>query len=96
MGKHEELRNEIDRIDRQLMKLFEERMNVTREIADYKRANNIPVLDQAREDKVIEKNVTYLKDHTLDKYAREFTKRLMELSRTRQREALNNKVTKTC
>lgn len=95
MGKHEELRNEIDRIDRQLMKLFEERMNVTREIADYKRANNIPVLDQAREDKVIEKNVTYLKDHTLDKYAREFTKRLMELSRTRQREELN-KVTKTC
>ena len=28
MGKHEELRNEIDRIDRQLMKLFEERMNI--------------------------------------------------------------------
>ncbi|WP_166627140.1 chorismate mutase [Jeotgalicoccus sp. S0W5] len=96
MGRHEELRNEIDRIDRQLMKLFEERMNITREIADYKRANDIPVLDQAREDKVIEKNVTYLKDHTLDKYAREFTKRLMELSRTRQSEALNNKVTKTC
>ena len=47
MGRHEELRNEIDRIDRQLMKLFEERMNITREIADYKRANDIPVLDQA-------------------------------------------------
>ena len=53
MGKHDELRSEIDRIDREMIKLFEQRMKITAEIAEYKRANNIPVLDRAREDKVI-------------------------------------------
>ena len=64
MGKHDELRSEIDRIDREMIKLFEQRMKITAEIAEYKRANNIPVLDRAREDKVIEKNVSYLSDHS--------------------------------
>ena len=96
MGKHDELRSEIDRIDREMIKLFEQRMKITAEIAEYKRANNIPVLDRSREDKVIEKNVSYLSDHSLDQYTRAFSKRLMELSRSRQHEQLDDKKIKTC
>ena len=31
-----ELRSEIDSIDRELMRLFEERMNISRQVGDYR------------------------------------------------------------
>ena len=43
------LRQEIDQIDRQIVKLFEERMGVSRQVAEYKIANGKKVLDRARE-----------------------------------------------
>lgn len=44
-----ELRDEIDRIDRQLLPLFIERMELCGAVADYKMENGLPVLDAARE-----------------------------------------------
>lgn len=96
MGKHEELRNQIDQIDRQLVQLFEKRMEVSTEIAEYKLANSIPVLDTQREQSVINKNISYLNDRRLDSYISEFSKHLMELSRRRQKECLQQQNTKTC
>ena len=43
------LRQDIDRIDRQIVELFEERMGVSRQVAEYKIANGKKVLDRARE-----------------------------------------------
>lgn len=96
MGKHEELRNQIDQIDQQLVKLFEKRMQVSTEIAEYKIANGIPVLDEQREQAVIDKNISYLNDHTLSSYISDFSKHLMELSRARQKERVDKQQTKTC
>ena len=96
MGRHEELRNEIDQIDRQLVQLFEKRMKVSTEIAENKLRNNVPVLDAQREKMVINKNISYLNDRTLDTYISEFSKHLMELSRRRQKECLHTQHTKTC
>lgn len=96
MGKHTELRNQIDQIDQQLVKLFEKRMQVSTEIAEYKMANEIPVLDAQREQIVIDKNISYLNDHTLDSYISDFSKHLMELSRRRQKELVGRQQTKTC
>ena len=45
-----ECRQEIDRIDGELVKLLEERMDVVREVAEYKRASGGPVYDPAREE----------------------------------------------
>lgn len=39
-----ELRSEIDSIDRELMRLFEERMNISRQVGDYKRERGCPCL----------------------------------------------------
>ena len=47
--KLEELRAKIDEIDRQMTSLFEARMDVAAQIAEYKRENNLPVLDAGRE-----------------------------------------------
>ena len=43
------LRNEIDQIDRQMVELFRQRMDVTRRVGEYKAAAGIPVLDQVAE-----------------------------------------------
>ena len=45
----QELRQKIDRIDNGLVDLFQQRMDVSVEIAQYKQANNLPIYDPARE-----------------------------------------------
>jgi len=44
-----ELRLQIDRIDNELVSLFQQRMDVSAEIAKYKQRHGIPVHDPARE-----------------------------------------------
>jgi len=44
-----EYRDKIDSIDAELLRLFEERMDVACEIANYKKANGLPVMDADRE-----------------------------------------------
>lgn len=51
----EKERAEIDIIDRELVKLFERRMDAVTEIARIKKAHKLPILDQSREDKVLDK-----------------------------------------
>ncbi|MCL2740885.1 MAG: chorismate mutase [Oscillospiraceae bacterium] len=50
----DELRSKIDEIDDGLIRLFERRMDLSAEIAAYKRRNGIPVHDPARERGILE------------------------------------------
>lgn len=50
-----ELRAEIDRLDREIVPLLCARMSASAEVAEYKRVNNLSVLDKAREDALLEK-----------------------------------------
>ena len=43
------LRDQIDGIDREIVRLFEERMEICRQVAEYKIANGRKVLDRGRE-----------------------------------------------
>ena len=45
----QELRGRIDEIDNNLVDLFQQRMDVSAEIARYKQRHNLPVHDPARE-----------------------------------------------
>ncbi len=45
-----ELRSEIDVVDRQIVELFEKRMDIASQVADYKIANGKKVFDKERED----------------------------------------------
>ena len=49
-----ECREKIDRIDGEILRLFEERMKVSDDVARYKRAHGLPILDFARERQKIE------------------------------------------
>ena len=44
-----DLRNEIDRIDDQLVALFVRRMEISAQVAAYKKENRLPILVPARE-----------------------------------------------
>ena len=45
----QDLRQQIDTIDDDLVRLFQQRMNISADIAHYKQSNNIPVYDPERE-----------------------------------------------
>ena len=54
MDELQNLRRDIDAIDRELVELFRRRMNVTARVGAYKRERGIPVLDQERERQVLQ------------------------------------------
>ena len=53
MTELERYRQEIDRIDVELVRLFLDRMAVTGKVGEFKQREGIPVLDAARERQVI-------------------------------------------
>ena len=78
-----ELRNEIDRIDDQLVKLFVERMEVSERIGAYKKANNLPVFDPGRERAKLQE-VAAMAGSGMENYTRTLYATLFELSRSYQ------------
>ncbi|MBA1335255.1 MAG: Chorismate mutase I / Prephenate dehydratase [Firmicutes bacterium] len=85
MNELEKLRKEIDEIDKELVALFERRIEKALDIAEYKKKNGLPVFDQAREKEVIKKNISRLTDKHLEDETEEFFNRVMEISREIQR-----------
>ena len=78
-----DLRNEIDTIDDELVQLFAKRMEVSEKIADYKKANNMPILVPARErEKLL--NVAQKASPEMANYTRVLYSMIFELSRSYQ------------
>lgn len=75
------LRNEIDVIDKNMIELFEKRMNVALKVAEYKKKKSLPILNKGREQEVIRKNLKYLSDESLSKPLDDFLNNLMSISR---------------
>ena len=84
----EKQRAEIDAIDREIVALFERRMQVVVEVAQIKKENGIAILDANREKEVIQKVQSYLKDATLKEELAEAYERLMKVSKDYQRKQL--------
>ena len=49
------IRDEIDKVDKELAQLFEKRMKLCGDVAEYKRANNLPVFQAKREQEILER-----------------------------------------
>lgn len=86
-------RKEIDEIDKQLMILFEKRMDIVINVAEYKKDNNLPILNYKREEEVINKNVGNIKNKEYEHIARKFFEDLMEVSRRLQDKFISSKDT---
>ncbi len=85
-----EYRNEIDEIDRQITQLFERRMNLSKDIAKYKKQNQINTLNIKREEEVIQKNLSYLQNKEYRFVVEGFYRNLMNLSKLIQNEENHN------
>ncbi|WP_282925679.1 chorismate mutase [Helcococcus kunzii] len=85
----EKQREKIDEIDKEIVRLFEERMKVVVEVAQIKKENNLEIFDSSRENLVIEKVQKYLENEKLKKYLEEFYKDLMNVSKKYQRDIIN-------
>lgn len=77
----ERARDEIDRIDRTMARLFRRRMEAVSRIAAYKKKNGLPVLDSARESAVMDRNMKRLASGELAGYYASFLANLLFLSR---------------
>lgn len=84
----EECRIEIDRIDREMLRLFEERMDVAKDVAIYKKAHNLELFHPEREREVIAKCKDYVKNPRYKKYVEEYMNKLMDISKQVQNEIL--------
>ncbi len=78
-----ELRVEIDKVDEELVKLFCARMNLSAQVADYKKEHNLPIFHPGRERAILQK-VAELSAPELANYARTLYSTLFELSRSYQ------------
>ena len=77
-----EIRVEIDKIDSKLIELFKKRMDCAKAVGLYKKENNIPVLNQNRENEILD-NVE-AKGGEYGSHARLLFSNIMELSRALQ------------
>ncbi len=81
------LRKQIDEIDSQLLPLFLKRMECSRSVAEYKRANNMPVLDKSREQQILDNKAARVSDE-LQTPVRDFFSGIMKISRSFQAKKL--------
>lgn len=80
MSELENARNDINRIDSEMAKLFEERMKACEKIAAYKKENGLSVRDAAREAELIARNKAFVQDPALLPYYVDFLKGMMQVS----------------
>lgn len=83
-----ELRQRIDSIDKELVKLFTERMGVSAQVAEAKRQTGKPVFDPSRE-RAIVNNLTQNLDDEMAGYVSVLYNSIFEISRARQNKLLS-------
>lgn len=77
----DEIRKEIDDIDKSFTAIFERRMDLVLQVAKFKEENNQKIFDSDREKKVIDKNKNYLKNKEYEKSLEDFYNDVMSISR---------------
>lgn len=85
----EKQRAEIDAIDREIVALFERRMQVVVDVARIKKENGMAIFDGSREKEVIAKVQSYLTDEGLKEELREVYETLMKVSKDYQKIQMN-------
>jgi len=84
-------RQDIDRIDTEMIRLFEERMKASKDVVEYKKAHHMDIFQKDRESEVINKNLAKLEDKSLEFYARNFIISNMNLSKRYQASFIEGK-----
>ena len=83
-NKLNEARKIINEVDSKMAELFVKRMEAVGMVYEYKKNFGLPVLDQQRENAVIEKNAELVEDDILKGYYIDYIKNVMGISRAYQ------------
>ncbi len=83
-NKLEEARKIINEVDSQMAELFVKRMRAAEMVYEHKKEFGLPILDQKREDAVIEQNSVLVDDEVLKGYYIDYLKHVMSISRAYQ------------
>lgn len=86
----EKAREQIDLIDKQMAKLFEERMQAVKEVAEFKKANGLAIFDKSREDKILQSCANKISDKDLDEYYVDYVKNVIRISKNYQSKLMGN------
>ena len=91
MTKLESCRNEIDSIDEEIIKLYEKRVEIVKEVINYKLDNNIEILDTSREEKMLNKNLVKISNEEYKKYYKDVLTGFLKASKEMQKDILDAK-----
>ncbi len=83
----DQIREKIDKVDGEILKLFEERMSLCTEVADYKAKNDLPVFQGGREKQILDK-IEEKSSNGLESATRLLFSQIMEISKCLQQEKL--------
>ena len=83
-----EIRNEIDSIDKEIVSLLLKRMAASAKVAAYKIENKMPVYDKAREDALLEKIESLSMD--MSPYTKEIYLEILKQSKLFQTQIIDN------
>ena len=82
-----EIRSRIDDVDNQLLSLFLERMALSEDVAAYKEAHSLPLVNKTREREILAEMTAKAGDK--ERYVHNLFSTLFELSRSRQAELIS-------
>jgi chorismate mutase/prephenate dehydratase len=92
MSELDNLRQKIDNIDKEILLLFTQRMEIAKGVAEYKKVNNLPVLQGNRENEVIQ-NVVNAAEEGMGNGVKALFTNIMDISKCLQQgEIGNNKI----
>lgn len=80
----------INEVDCKMAELFEQRMKAVEDVISYKLTHDMNVLDQSREQEVIERNLAYIKEEAYRPYYRQFIEAVMKVSRSYQKAKIHH------
>lgn len=83
-----EIREQINKIDDQIIALWKERMALSLQVAEYKKEHNFPILDEQREKELLNR-ISNLAGEELGDYSRDLYEKIMSISRLYQEEKDN-------
>ena len=85
----DQAREQIANVDRQMARLFEDRMEAVRAVAEYKKARGLPIEDKAQEGKKISESTGLLEDPELRPYYVQFLQNTMDISKRFQHKLIS-------
>ena len=84
MDRLQEYRTQIDQLDAALAALFEQRLEVTRMVGEYKREYALPIEHTAREEEILVRRAAAVRDAQNIPFVEQFMRAMFAISKQQQ------------